>query len=717
MNTYNENLQQTVNNTLAALSAQQTKLKSALTAAQYSLYYAQGAEITARDKLDDTNLTVEFCQRVNDQSLINDNQAKNLLATVTAANGCVSTGNANMATAASNVQIASNAIAMLASDIGAALNIATASLFNTDSYKKILDANNFINEVANDSKSVSMLAMETTGKTSEIIATALLAQTNTVNTKIDNLLAATQTELNKFSELSISENKVVSQTKKAEQLAEGTLLDADKQASAIVNAYANANGRLNLGLNVSVQSGTQISVAFSALPSPLPTFQAPPASGIQIPDAQPAYYLTLVPADKMAMFSTDQAEQLFASWIPGDTTQFYPVTASPQGVSVALANDAFDSPIQAGNPYVAFLYIALSMEYKRFIGNFSDMLTSPSQAFVPATTLPLAKQCTVTLSAEELGKLDAAATGSLCFAAESTVSAAAVNAASAALDLIKVIGQAAGVDALGVYSEATGVSTDQASAVTADADALAKAKAALLEVAPATASWYPDACEAVIDTLGAAYYAKLADAQGAGRDEVQQDAEQADSCAQAAGEAAVRVKNAEFPKDVDAAAICAAAGNAAKAAATAAAAAALLASTEFRCILVENSTQTELNLMLSPANQNPPIYFDLDIALQIAPTNYVIAIEKPIEPKEPQKGKQGAATVLPADQSQQQKVYVAIFDQTTTDNFGNMLQPDKTYRPYVLTTVNDSSNKQYLSVLSSELGLQSAFNKAQQPKQ
>jgi hypothetical protein len=715
MNTYNENLQQTVINTLAALSARQSQLASAQTAAQYSLYYAQGAEITARDKLTATNKTVVFCQSVNDQSLINDNQATNLFATVTAANTSVSASNTNMATAASNVQIASNAIAMLASDIGAALNIATASLFNTDSYKKILDANNFVNDVANDSKNVSMLAMDASGRSSEIIATALLAQTNTVTTKTDNLLAATQTELNKFSELSISEYKVVSQTAKAEQLAEGALLDADKEASAIVRAYANANDRLNLGLSVSVNSGTQISVAFSALPSPLPTFLAQPASGIAIPGANPNYYLTLVPADKMVMFSTDQAEQLFASRLPEDKTQFYPLTPNPKGSSVVLVNDAFNSPIQAGSSYVAFLYIALSMEYKRFIGNFSDLLSAPGQTFIPATTLPLAKKCTDKLSADVLASLDASAIGSLCFTAESMVSAAAGKAGGAAIDLIKVIGQAAGVDVLSAYSGAIGSSTEQyvANALITDENVLKKAKLALLAVAPSTDLWYADACEVAIDTLSAAYYATVADTQGTAEDDVPKAAGQAEANAIAASLAAERVVVAVFPSGVDAATISAAVFAASKAAATVADAAALVVNIEFRCILIESGKQPDLDLMLSPANHNPPIYFNRDLALQIAPANYVLAIDKPAEQavKGAKKGKEGTATALPTDPNQQERIFVVVFDPNTTDNFGSMIQPDKTYQPYILTTVNGSSRNQYLSVLSGALDPLNVFNK------
>ncbi|WP_252717108.1 hypothetical protein [Herbaspirillum sp. B65] len=47
MNTYSENLQNAISNTLNALAAQQAILVSAETSAEYALYYAQSAELTA----------------------------------------------------------------------------------------------------------------------------------------------------------------------------------------------------------------------------------------------------------------------------------------------------------------------------------------------------------------------------------------------------------------------------------------------------------------------------------------------------------------------------------------------------------------------------------------------------------------------------------------------------------------------------------------------
>ena len=403
MNTYSENLQQTVSDTLMALTDQQTKIVSAQVAAQYSLYYAQGTEITAIDKLATTESQAHYYQKVNDQGVINDNQAINILASATHANSSVVSTVSNISTAAANVQIASNAIALLASDIGAALNIATASLFGTDSYKKINEANSFINEVANDAKNASLASMDASSYTSEIIAGSVLAQATTVKAKIDNLLKVTQSEFNSLAALEITENQTLWATKNAERKAEGVLKDADSDVIAITNAYNKANNQLNLGLSVSVQSGTRISVSFNALSNPFPTFQSPLATAITVPSitvpTSPAtYYLAIVPADKQTLFSLDQAEQLFAQ---KNSAQFIPVSAPAnlfpidfsKGTDGSYKNkDVYNEPVKAGKAYVAYLYIELNNDYKRYIGNFSDILSAASQPFVPATPLPLAQK-------------------------------------------------------------------------------------------------------------------------------------------------------------------------------------------------------------------------------------------------------------------------------------------------------------------------------------
>lgn len=403
MNTYNENLQQTVVNTLSALALNQSNLDSLKTVAEYTLYYAQGAEITARDKLEGTEDDVTTWQNINNQSLINANQVFNLLTSTTEANTDVAVSITNTATAAANVQIASNAISVLASDIGAAFNIATAALYQTDVYEKIQSANSLINEVANEAKRISKSAMNASGSTSEITISEVLAQTTGVKSKIDNLFTSTQAELDKFAKLAITENAQITKASKAERQAEGELADARREVTAINTAYDNSNNQLNQCLSISVVSGSEITASFAELP--LPTFYSPQASAVKIPSANPAYYLTLVPAQNQTTFSIDQVEQLFSQRPANDNSLFVSITpdaiVEATGVtrsptSIQLSSDAFGNAIQAGSSYVAFLYIELSKEYKQYISNYSELLSAPSQPFTPATTLPLVQNLMVT---------------------------------------------------------------------------------------------------------------------------------------------------------------------------------------------------------------------------------------------------------------------------------------------------------------------------------
>lgn len=404
MNSYNENLQQTVVNTLAVINLNTDNLESLKTIAESTLYHAQGAEITARDKLQATQGDIKTWHNINNQSLSGANQAFNLLASATDANVDVGVSITNNATAAANVQIASNAISALASDIGAAFNIATASLYNTDVYEKIQSANGIINEVANESKRIAKDAMNASSATSEITISQVLTQTTGVKTKIDNLFKSTQAELEKFSKLAITENIQISAASKIERQAEGVLADARREVTAINSAYNNTNNQLNQGLNITVVSSTTIAVSFTALP--VPTFYSPQASQVIIPAAEPNYYLTLIPAQNQTMFSIDQVEQLFAQRPAGDNRQFFRVSpgVGPNEVgevnasttTIPLTLDAFGNSIIAGSSYVAFLYIELAKQYKQYISNFSDLLSAPSRPFIPATTLPTAQTLIIT---------------------------------------------------------------------------------------------------------------------------------------------------------------------------------------------------------------------------------------------------------------------------------------------------------------------------------
>jgi len=394
MNTYNDNLQATVDATLAELAADGAKLHSAQAIDAQKLYFAQGAEIAAREQWQATKATATKRKYVNDLCLSDDIDMGNVLLSAQGADADVATSQTNMATAAANIQIASNAIAELAGNIGDVLGQTNGSLYGTHVYDQLKIANAYLNEVVNEAKQLSRVAMDASSKTSEIVSAALLAQATEAKTTLDKLLAATQAEVDKYSKQSLADNSASGAASQVERQAEGVLADSETQIKANSGAYKSASKALNLGLHVKVKSAKEIEVWFKHLPKPVPGFETPEAQQhIKIPDADPSYYLTLVPEDQQPLFSLDVATRLFESRQPDDDS-FHQFEQAPDdnGATVKLSSDAFGTKVHAGANYVAYLYIVLSKNYQRFIGSFAELLSSPSRPFVPATHLPKAEQ-------------------------------------------------------------------------------------------------------------------------------------------------------------------------------------------------------------------------------------------------------------------------------------------------------------------------------------
>lgn len=388
MNTYNENLQVTVNNALSGLAAEQQKRASEQISAEYNLYYAQGAEITAEDKLKQVIKEYDFAEKVDGQGIDNDNQAVNLLATSTQAEKNVALTVTNSAAAASNVQIAANAVAKLAADIGSAFNIVTAADYGTDIYKMTKHTNELIRKTANHAEHTSQLAMEASTSASEIIAKEVLSDVTKTKSEVENVLTVTGEQFSKLIADRTAKTVKLSDASQAERKAEGILLDGDREYAASTNALDRSNKELNYGLKVDVKSSETISVthkklkqAFSALVND-PSSNA--VSGNFIPQAVKNYYVTLVKSDKKSLFNLELAESVFTDY---KEERFIPENKMGN-INVGNYKDVDGGKILAGSSYVVFLYVELTLAYKKFVNNFSDVISSPSQDFLMATQLP-----------------------------------------------------------------------------------------------------------------------------------------------------------------------------------------------------------------------------------------------------------------------------------------------------------------------------------------
>jgi len=136
MNSYNENLHSSVVSSLNAQELELQKLKSQKDAATFSMYYAQGARVTAAEKLEVTTLKYNFQQKVNSQAVTDSDMSTNVLTSANNVKAYVAKSVTNGSVAAANVQIATNAILKLASDTGSIFSIVNAADYGTEIYRQ-----------------------------------------------------------------------------------------------------------------------------------------------------------------------------------------------------------------------------------------------------------------------------------------------------------------------------------------------------------------------------------------------------------------------------------------------------------------------------------------------------------------------------------------------------------------------------------------------------
>ncbi|WP_038908081.1 hypothetical protein [Dickeya oryzae] len=399
MNSYRENLQDTVGNALSALYTQQQQLQSQLYSAQYSLYYAQGAQLNAIEHLTATGAQLLASRIISDQGVKNDNLLTNLLSSATQIQTATATTVTNSATAAANIQTATKAISKLSAELGSALNIAAAACYGTDIYKKTQEANSFIRSTANYAEYVSKQAMDAAAASSEIIATDLLNQATHSQAALKMVLTATNTQFDALSAQAVTDQKAVSSASKAEKQAEGVLEDAERDMYAIRKTVADSNLALNFGLTAAVTDKADgITVSFTPYEQPFPTYPADsgvhPGNDGAIPDAAPVCHVFVVRADKSAGVKLEQVEAVFNAYA---TSRFVQVDKAPYQTTILFSGngkpitDIDGDPLATGVDYVVYLYMVLSLPYQKYINSFSNILSSASQRVNVKTPLAVAK--------------------------------------------------------------------------------------------------------------------------------------------------------------------------------------------------------------------------------------------------------------------------------------------------------------------------------------
>jgi len=421
VNTYNENLLTTVRGVLNGLASQQKKLGSLKKTKGNTLYFAQGASLTAADRLKVATMDYDHALQVHSQGVKNYNEAVNVEASAKALQENVTATVTNTATTASNIQVAANAVTKLAADIGSALNIISAEDYGSDIFRLAKNTNKRVSDTAYHAEQVSKKAMKATSLASEIVANKLQTEATASKTGVDSLHKATHAQLSTITATMTTDTQSLSTARSAEKVADGAFQDAINEKEGIDEAYAKTSTNLNQSLVAvpSDQKNSALELTLTWQPMSFPYTKGDTQKNLDnlvslSPDNAAntdsksivEYFAVLVKEPSAEGFSLDQAEMAFSHQDPASPRKvFIPLdklTASKennchtQTFSCNICNDTDGDKITAGTSYVVFLYTKLPETYKSYINNYENLLSAPTTSFVFAEKLMAVASDTIT---------------------------------------------------------------------------------------------------------------------------------------------------------------------------------------------------------------------------------------------------------------------------------------------------------------------------------
>lgn len=398
MNSYNENLHSSVLSSLESQEMTKKQLKAQLNASMFTLYYAEGAEIVAQEKLELATKMYTQKQHVNNVVVKNKNMADNLLLSANQQKTYTTQSVTNMAVCASNIQVASNSIVRLASDVGSIFSIINAADYGTQIYQQALEAYNLINKTAYHAEETSQLAMEASTSIAEVATTTIADEAKLTNTSVNNLLQITTADLNAITAIVTADNDTSSQASMATRGAEGAIKCSKVEYEASKKAYNINNKKFNQNLRVHVPKpfdpvkGT-FTVSFNYYKSPFSsTDKDKDTQNLGLEKPVQNYNIILVKESKKSFFNVSTAEDLLTN--PSQFKRVEVPQPDSKNKDKALVElsliDLLDSDNEAlvlGENYVAFLLIIFTENYKKEINTFDEYLSAPSETFTMTHTL------------------------------------------------------------------------------------------------------------------------------------------------------------------------------------------------------------------------------------------------------------------------------------------------------------------------------------------
>jgi DNA-binding protein H-NS len=411
MNSYNDNLHYGVVASLKTQELEQKNMKSRLEASMFTLYYAEGARITAGEKLDTANNKYTFQQSILEEAVNNCNISGNLLTSATQQKKYTAQSATNIAVSAANIQAAANAVVRLASDIGSVYSIVNAADFDSDIYDLSKQAYELMNETAYDAESVSQRAMEASMLTAEVTSSTVADEAKATNGLVTSLLNVATSDFNAISAVVATCNAALASASVSEKKSEGVLEIINAEYFAAKTAYALNNQELNLNLTVpeGLRTIDTYSVLFDYYKSPFNYDQTKGRvnSTNSTPKGYPvkSYYIMLVKDSRKRRFSISNAEGLL-----NNSDQYVEVpnaptvlgqTAVQQKIYLSQLQDSDGDEMSLGQKYVVFVLAVFTEGFKKGINNFNDYLSAPSAVFTLTNQLATPQPDKITVIEEK----------------------------------------------------------------------------------------------------------------------------------------------------------------------------------------------------------------------------------------------------------------------------------------------------------------------------
>lgn len=396
MSSYNENLNASVVSSLQAQELKLSNTQAQLNAGMFTLYYAEDAKITAQEKLKRTEQKYSDQEIIKEEAVGDNNLSNNVVATANQEKQFNLQSVSNTAVSAANVQIATNAIVNLASDMGSIVSILNAADYGSQIYEQALAVNKLMNDTAYNAEVTSQWAMEASSLTAEVTASTVSDMATSTAASITNLLSILNSQLEATSALQTTENANYASAATAQKKAEGELIDAKVDFDATKSTYSSSINELNLNLQIKSNSNSNsnidFTVQFDAYLNPFYNDIENLVNGIiTYPyNVSPVenYYIFVVKESERTIFSTTIAEGLINSpniAIPVNNKKNE--ATIEKKISITSIKDINNEAITLGENYVVFVLAQFTVDYKKSLNNFEDYLTASSSPFILTTQL------------------------------------------------------------------------------------------------------------------------------------------------------------------------------------------------------------------------------------------------------------------------------------------------------------------------------------------